>query len=132
MLDANPLYRKVVWDFAAGSDPRDKEIVKAMRGKTIPQIGHVELSIIEEDSSYWLTFLNGKLDVVALLPRFQAASLENGELKPELKAKGLSIYRYVNPGDRLRHIQFPRSRGRRLRARENRAAPRHRDVVQRR
>ncbi len=98
VLDANPLYRKVVWDFAAGSDPRDREIVKAMRGKTIPQIGHIELSIIEEDTSYWLTFLNGKLDVASLLPRFQAASLENGELKPELKAKGLSIYRFVNPG----------------------------------
>ncbi len=98
VLDANPLYRRVVWDFAAGRDPRDTEIVKAMRGKTIPQIGHIELSIIEEDTPYWLTFLNGKLDVVLLLPRFQAASLENGELKPELKAKGLSIYRFVNPG----------------------------------
>jgi ABC-type transport system substrate-binding protein len=97
VLDVNPSYRKVVWDFAAGSDPRDEEIVKAMHGKTIPQIGHIELSIIQEDAAYWLTFLDGRLDAVNLLPRFQAASLDNGELKPELKAKGLSIYRLVNP-----------------------------------
>jgi ABC-type transport system substrate-binding protein len=97
MLDANPLYRKVVWDFEPGSDPRDAELVAQMRGKTIPQIGHIELSIIPEDTSYWLAFLKGDLDTVNLLPRFQATSLVNGQLKPDLKAKGLTMYRLSNP-----------------------------------
>jgi ABC-type transport system substrate-binding protein len=56
--------------------------------------------------AYWLTFLNGKIDAVALLPRFQKASLENGELKPELKAKGLSIYRYVSPATGFATFNF--------------------------
>ncbi len=47
VLDANPGYRGFVWDFAPGSDPRDTEIVAQMRGKNMPQIGHIELSIIE-------------------------------------------------------------------------------------
>jgi ABC-type transport system substrate-binding protein len=97
VLEANPLYRNVTWSFEAGSDPRDAGIVAQMRGKTIPQIGRVELSIIEEDTAYWLAFLKGDLDVVNLLPRFQAASLVNGELKPDLKAKGLSMYRMSTP-----------------------------------
>ena len=32
-LKANPDYRKEVWDFKAGSDPVDKEIVAKMKGK---------------------------------------------------------------------------------------------------
>jgi ABC-type transport system substrate-binding protein len=92
VLDANPDYRGYVWDFAPGNDPRDREIVAQMRGKHMPQIGHIELSIIEEDTTYWLTFLRGDLDVVNLLPRFQATALVGGKLAPDLAAKGLSIY----------------------------------------
>ena len=97
VLDANPDYRGFIWDFAAGSDPRDSEIVAQMRGKRMPQIGHIELSIIEEDTTYWLTFLRGDLDVAALLPRFQATALVEGKLAPELAAKGLSMYSATRP-----------------------------------
>ena len=97
VLDANPAYRGFVWDFAPGTDPRDKEIVAQMRGKQMPQIGHIELAIIEEDTTYWLTFLRGDLDVVNLLPRFQATALTGGKLAPDLAAKGLSIYRAPPP-----------------------------------
>ena len=93
VLDANPAYRGFVWDFAPGSDPRDQELVAQMRGKRMPQIGHIELSIIEEDTTYWLTFLRGDLDAVNLLPRFQATALVGGKLAPDLAAKRLSIYR---------------------------------------
>jgi ABC-type transport system substrate-binding protein len=92
VLDANPDYRGYVWDFAPGSDPRDKGIVAQMRGKHMPQIGHIELSIIEEDTAYWLTFLRGDLDVVSLLPRFRSSALVGDKLAPDLAAKGLSIY----------------------------------------
>ena len=96
-LDSNPDYRGFVWDFAPGSDPRDKEIVKQMRGKRMPQIGHIELSVIEEDTTYWLTFLRGDLDVVNLLARFQAKALIGDKLAPDLAAKGISIYRAPPP-----------------------------------
>ena len=97
VLDANPEYRGFVWDFVPGSDPRDKEIVAQMRGKRMPQIGHIELSIIEEDTTYWLTFLRGDLDVVNLLPRFHAQALVGGKLAPDLAAKGLAIYSATTP-----------------------------------
>ena len=97
VLDANPAYRGFVWDFAPGADPRDVEIVAQMRGKRMPQIGHIELSIIEEDTAYWLTFLRGDLDVVSLLPRFRATALVGDKLAPDLAAKGISIYRAPLP-----------------------------------
>jgi len=95
VLDANPQFRGFTWDFAAGGDPRDATLVAQMKGKRMPQIGHVELFIIEEDTAYWLAFLKGDLYAVNLLPRFQATSLVNGELKPELGAKGYQMYRDV-------------------------------------
>ncbi|HUH93649.1 MAG TPA: ABC transporter substrate-binding protein [Casimicrobiaceae bacterium] len=97
VLDANPDYRGFTWDFAPGSDPRDREIVAQMQGKRMPQIGHIELSIIEEDTTYWLTFLRGDLEVVNLLPRFQAKALVGGKLAPDLAAKGLSTYSATPP-----------------------------------
>jgi ABC-type transport system substrate-binding protein len=97
VLAANPNYRGYTWDFEAGDDARDADVAREMRGKKMPQIGRVELSVIEEDAAYWLAFLRGDVDVVSLLPRFQAASMSGGDLKPELKAKGLSMYRVTVP-----------------------------------
>lgn len=97
VLDANPQYRGFSWAFAPGDDPRDKELVAQMRGKKMPQIGHIELSVIEEDTTYWLTFLRGDLDAATMRPRFQAKALVGGTLAPDLAANGISMYRYVTP-----------------------------------
>ena len=37
-----------------------------MRGKKMPQIGRVEISIIEEEQSRWLAFNQKELDYLAL------------------------------------------------------------------
>ena len=56
VLEANPDYRGFVWSFQPGSDPGDARIVAAMQGKTMPQIGTVEISVIEEQQAAWLAF----------------------------------------------------------------------------
>ena len=44
VLEANPDYRGFTWDFQPTSDPAwDDALVKAMRGKQMPQIGRVEI-----------------------------------------------------------------------------------------
>ncbi len=106
VLDANPDYRGFIWEFSPGNDPRDKEIVAQMRGKRMPQIGHIELSIIEEDTTYWLTFLRGDLDAVNLLPRFQATALVAGKLRPDLAAKKLSMYQATPPATGFTAFNF--------------------------
>jgi len=64
VLEANPEYRERYWDFVGSDDPRDKAAVAAMKGKRIPQIGRVEISIISEEQSRWLAFQNGQIDFV--------------------------------------------------------------------
>ncbi len=105
-LDANPEYRGFVWNFAAGGEPRDQQIVAEMQGKRMPAIGHVELSIIEEDTTYWLTFLRGDLDTATLRPRFQAEALVGGKLSPALAARGLVMYRYDAPSVGMTAFNF--------------------------
>ena len=63
-LEANPDYRGFVWDFKAGTDPEDAQIVKEMKGKKMPQVGRIEISIMEEDQSRLLAFQNGELDLM--------------------------------------------------------------------
>src|SRR5207249_7704553 len=42
-----------IWDFQPGDDPLDREIAAQMRGKRLPAIGNVEISIMEETQSRW-------------------------------------------------------------------------------
>ena len=50
MLEANPDYRGFTWDFKPG-DADDQRLVAEMKGKKMPQVGRVEISIIEEDQA---------------------------------------------------------------------------------
>ena len=63
VLEANPGYRGKVWDFAPGDDPADKAIAARMKGKKLPQIERVEVSIMDETQSRWLAFLSGDTDL---------------------------------------------------------------------
>ena len=51
VLEANPDYRGFVWDFKPGSDAEDQQLVAEMKGKKMPQVGRIEISIMEEDQA---------------------------------------------------------------------------------
>jgi len=98
VLEANPSYRKVTWNFTAGNDAWDKDVTAAMEGKTIPQIGRVEIAIIEESQSRWLAFQRRELDYLAVPATFidQALDAQN-DLKPEWAKQGVSLFRAIDP-----------------------------------
>jgi ABC-type transport system substrate-binding protein len=97
-LEANPDYRGFVWDFEPTADPADQEIVKAMRGKMMPQIGRVEISIIEEEQSRWLAFNQKELDYIALPATFrpQVFGADN-KMKKEWTDQGVTLFRAIDP-----------------------------------
>ena len=47
MLEANPNYRAAY--FPASDDPANAALERSMKGKTIPQIGMIEIAIMDED-----------------------------------------------------------------------------------
>ncbi len=98
VLVANPTYRDDTWDFEPGTDPWDQDVVAAMKGKKIPQIGRVEISIIEESQSRWLAFNRGELDLLALPATFVRQALDaSNQLTPEWSAQGVKLYRAIDP-----------------------------------
>ncbi|HYD78759.1 MAG TPA: ABC transporter substrate-binding protein [Paucimonas sp.] len=97
VLEANPDFRGFTWDFEAGSDPEDQKIVAAMKGKKMPQIGRIEVSVILEDQARWLAFQNGEIDLFQLDGPLAPKALDGSKLKPELQAKGIQLSRIVDP-----------------------------------
>jgi ABC-type transport system substrate-binding protein len=98
VLAANPNYRGKVWDFATGDDPRFKQIAERMRGKRLPAVDGVEVSIMEETQSRWLAFQRGETDIEYQLwevaPTFMT---DDGKLKPEFVRRGIQLDRSVDP-----------------------------------
>lgn len=106
ILEANPEYRGFVWDFKGTGSEWDKQIIKDMKGKQMPQVGRVEVAIIEEEQSRWLAFDSGQLDFEMLVPAASVKLLDQGKLKPEFIAKGLRLYRFIDPGVTRTYFNF--------------------------
>lgn len=104
VLKANPGYRGFIWNFKPGSDPEDMRIVAIMKGKHMPQIGKVEISVIPEDQSRWLAFQNGEIDLFNLDGPLAPRALNHGKLRPELAARGVTLSRTTDP--ELSHTYF--------------------------
>ena len=96
-LEANPDFRGFTWDFKAGSDPDDARIVAEMKGKKMPQIGRIEISIMEEDQSRLLAFQNGELDLMNMEGPLAPKVFSGGALTPEMQKKGVKLSRFVDP-----------------------------------
>ncbi len=96
VLEANPEYRGFAWDFTS-KDPADQKLIAQMKGKKMPQVGRVEISIIEEDQARWLAFQNRELDIMNMEGPLAPQALADGKLKPELAAKGIRLDRIVDP-----------------------------------
>ena len=96
ILDANPDYRGFVWDFKS-NDPADSTLVAEMKGKKMPQIGRVEISIIEEDQARLLAFEKGELDIMNMEGPLAPQVMDGDKLKPALAQKGVKLSRFVDP-----------------------------------
>jgi ABC-type transport system substrate-binding protein len=98
VLEANPGYRREHYSASAGTDPGLRAIAAAMHGKILPQIGRIEVSIIEEPQAMWLAFLQGHLDIIVLPYAFASTAIPGGRLPPDLAAQGIRHHRKVAPG----------------------------------
>jgi ABC-type transport system substrate-binding protein len=91
VLEANPDYRRRTYEPSGPIPPAAVPVANALKGRTLPIVGRVEVNIIEEGQSRLLAFLNGQLDLLEIVPiDFTNQVLDaGGKLKPELAAKGI-------------------------------------------
>ena len=91
MLEANPGYREEFFDGDPGEDARSHEIHARLKGRRIPIVGRIEISVIDEDQPRWLAFLNGEHEYIRPVPEeFATAAIPGGELAPNLRRKGIT------------------------------------------
>lgn len=97
LLEANPNYRGLVWDFQDDGSEEQRRIVREMRGKRLPQLQRIDIRIMEEDQSRWLAFQNAEVDVMNMDGPLAPRALDGDRLKPELAARGVRLSRMVDP-----------------------------------
>jgi ABC-type transport system substrate-binding protein len=91
VLARNPGFREVFYDEEAPpDDARSVAIAKALKGKRIPMLDRVEISIIEEAQPRWLSFLNRQTDFMDRLPNeFANVAIPNNVVAPNLAKQGI-------------------------------------------
>ena len=91
VLARNPGFREMYYDEEApADDARSQAIAKAMKGKRIPMLDSVEISIIEEAQPRWLSFLNRQSDFMDRLPNeFSNVAIPNNVVAPNLVKQGI-------------------------------------------
>ena len=99
VLERNPGFREVFYDAApAADDAVGQAILKKLKGRRLPMVDRVEVSIIEEGQPRWLSFLNGEIDFIdPVPPELASVAVPNGQLAPNLVKRGIGMDRIVNP-----------------------------------
>jgi ABC-type transport system substrate-binding protein len=97
VLERNPRYRERYYDeHPPADDARLQAIAARFKGRRLPMIDRVEISVIEEPQPRWLAFLNVEHDLLEYLPNdFVGSALPNNRLAPHLAKRGITMERYA-------------------------------------
>ena len=98
ILERNPTFREEFYDAnPAPDDTRGQALLARLKGKKLPMVDRVELSIIEESQPRWLAFLSGEQDAVNVPLEFINVAVPNGRLAPSLERRGIVFERTIQP-----------------------------------
>lgn len=98
-LDRNPGYRERFYDAEPATDDAEGQALLArFKGRRLPMVDRVEISVIEEEQPRWLSFLQGRHDFIEQMPaEFIDVAMPNGRVAPNLAKQGVRGYRVVRP-----------------------------------
>jgi ABC-type transport system substrate-binding protein len=109
VLERNPTYREVYYEAEPpADDPISQQLYRENKGKRLPIVDRVEVSIIEESQPRWLAFLNHELDWINLPYEFLNMAIPGGVLSPALAREQVryipdievvTVYMYFNMKD---------------------------------
>lgn len=97
VLEKNPGNPGQLWDFKGNGTPNDARIIAQMKGKRMPQVERIEVSVMTEDQTRWLSFQSGAADLFWLDGPLAPKAMMKDKLRPELLAKGVQLSREVVP-----------------------------------
>ena len=98
VLERNPGFRDEFYDAQPPADDiRGQEILAKLKGRKLPMVDRVELSIIEESQPRWLAFLSAEQDAVNVPLDFINVAAPNGKIAPALAKRDILLERIVSP-----------------------------------
>ncbi|MEP7281056.1 MAG: ABC transporter substrate-binding protein [Rubrivivax sp.] len=91
VLERNPDYRPVFYDAdPAPDDAEGQALLARFKGRRLPMLDRVEISIIEEEQPRWLSFLQGQFDFLEFVPPdYIDVAMPNGAVAPNLRRRGI-------------------------------------------
>ncbi len=94
-LVRNPNYRDDYFEATPPTDsPLAQQVYAQMKGRKLPQIDKVEVSIIEEAQPRWLAFLGNEHDLMERLPAaYVNVAIPQNKLAPNLQKRGIQMQR---------------------------------------
>jgi len=94
-LVRNPNYRDDYFEATPPADsPLAQQVYAQMKGRKLPQIDKVEVSIIEESQPRWLAFLGNEHDLMERLPAaYVNVAIPQNKLAPNLQKRGIQMQR---------------------------------------
>ncbi len=98
-LERNPDYRECTYDAEpAADDAEGQALLARFKGRRLPMLDRVEVSIIEEEQPRWLSFVNGESDLAYRVGfQFAPQAMPNGKVAPNLAKRGIQGRRIVEP-----------------------------------
>jgi oligopeptide transport system substrate-binding protein len=99
VLEKNPNFREEHYDaeLPPESDVLGRQLHAEMKGKRLPRIDRIEVTIVEESQPRWLAFLNKETDWVNVPLEFTNMAIPGGELAPWLAKRGVRYVANIDP-----------------------------------
>ena len=98
-FERNPGYRERYYDAEpAADDAEGQALLARFKGRRLPMVDRVEISIIEEEQPRWLAFVNNEADLEFEMGfQFVVQAMPNGKVAPHLAKRGIVGYRSIEP-----------------------------------
>jgi ABC-type transport system substrate-binding protein len=103
VLEKSPDYRGELYDAEPAADDADGQALLArLKGRKLPMIDEVRISIIDESQPLWLSFLNEQIDIAggatgSVPGEFISQAMPGGKVAAHLAKRGIQARRNVNP-----------------------------------
>ncbi len=97
VFEKNPNYRDEFYaEEAPVGDSLAQSAAATLKGRKLPMVDRVEVSVIEQPQPRWLSFLNREMDVIEQVPEdFTNIAIPNNKLAPNLAKRGIHELRYL-------------------------------------
>lgn len=106
VLTRNPNFREQFYEAEPPADDAAAQALYArMKGKRLPMVDRIEVSVVQESQPRWLAFLNAEHDMIERLPaEFSNLAIPNNKVASNLAARGIGMVR--TPGSDISFTYF--------------------------